>query len=60
MMTYNRTPTFCFTGTQAWLREEALAHITAVEMFDLPVSAQEASMQEEFGQSDGKSSAGCR
>ncbi|VDD82910.1 unnamed protein product [Mesocestoides corti] len=39
-------------GTQVWLREEALAHITAVEFVDLPVSAQQATMQEEFGQID--------
>ncbi|KAM7539289.1 hypothetical protein Aperf_G00000057648 [Anoplocephala perfoliata] len=39
-------------GEQLWLREEALADITAVEMIDLPVSAQEATIQEEFGQSD--------
>uniref|UniRef100_A0A158R7I7 ER membrane protein complex subunit 1 n=1 Tax=Taenia asiatica TaxID=60517 RepID=A0A158R7I7_TAEAS len=39
-------------GDQLWLREESLAHITSVEMIDLPVSAQQATMQEEFGQSD--------
>ncbi|KAH9278781.1 ER membrane protein complex subunit 1 [Echinococcus granulosus] len=43
---------FSKKGDQLWLREESLAHITSVEMVDLPVSAQEATMQEEFGQSN--------
>ncbi|KAL5105218.1 ER membrane protein complex subunit 1 [Taenia crassiceps] len=38
-------------GDQLWLKEESLAHITSVEIIDLPVSAQQATMQEEFGQS---------
>ena len=36
------------------MREESLSDITAVEMIDLPISAQEATVQEEFGQSDGE------
>lgn len=40
-------------GKELWSREESLADVTSVEMIDLPVSAQEATMQEEFGQNDG-------
>ncbi|VDO00169.1 unnamed protein product [Rodentolepis nana] len=39
-------------GEEVWIREESLADIVSVEMIDLSVSPQEATMQEEFGQSD--------
>ncbi|KAL7057175.1 hypothetical protein AAHC03_019459 [Spirometra sp. Aus1] len=40
---------FSNDGNRVWLREESLAHITAVEMLDLPVSPQQATMEDEFG-----------
>ncbi|VUZ49846.1 unnamed protein product, partial [Hymenolepis diminuta] len=52
VFTEDRAVQMISNGEQVWLREESLADITSVEMVDLPVSAQEATMQEEFGQSD--------
>ena len=40
---------YMLTGRLAWSREEALAHVLAVEMVDLPVAPSLANMEEEFG-----------
>ncbi|VDL95942.1 unnamed protein product [Schistocephalus solidus] len=45
---------FSNNGNRVWLREESLSHITAVEMLDLPVSPQQATMEDEFGNINGK------
>ncbi len=36
-----------------WVREEALASVTAVEMLDLPVSEKDAAIEKEFDSKEG-------
>ena len=43
------------SGAISWTREEALSNIRSVEMVDLPVSENQAKMEDEFGSREGKS-----
>ena len=45
----------CVPGGVLWSREEALASILAVEVVDLPMSANQVSIEEEFGDQAGES-----
>lgn len=41
------------TGKVLWNREEALSHIVAVDLLDLPVSDLDASIETEFDTKEG-------
>lgn len=41
-------------GKLLWTREEALSHIVAVDLLDLPVSDLDASIETEFNRKEGK------